>query len=344
MTARPASVVIAGGGPAGMMAGWLLAPQGVAVTVLEKHADFFRDFRGDTVHPSTLQLFAELGLVGELLKIPHSRIDRLSASVEGKTFDVVDFTQLDVACPFVAMMPQWDLLNFIAAEARKLPGFALRMGAEARDLVQRDGRVTGLALADGEQLPADLVILADGRNSGIKHQAGLVSQDAGVPIDVLWFRLPKLADEAASLANIAGGAIVVEIDRGDYWQCACVIAKGEAARVEASGIAGLAERVGRAAPQLAARVRALPGWEAVKLLTVKVDWLERWWAPGVIAIGDAAHAMSPLGGVGINYAVQDAVALSNILGPTLARGGDATPLLAAVQRRRQLPVRLIQRF
>jgi 2-polyprenyl-6-methoxyphenol hydroxylase-like FAD-dependent oxidoreductase len=327
-----------------MMAGWLLARQGVRVTVLEKHADFFRDFRGDTVHPSTLQLFVELGLIDRLLAIPHSQIDQLSALIEGETYHVVDLRHLPVDCRFFAMMPQWDLLNFIAAEARQLPSFTLRMGVEATGLVQADGRVTGLRIAGGAPIAADLTVLADGRNSTIKREAGLVSQESGVPIDVLWFRLPKRPGEVANLANIASGAVAIQIDRMDYWQCALVIGKGEAGALEASGLSGLAERVGRAAPHLRERVLALSGWDAVKLLTVRVDWLDRWWSPGLIAIGDAAHAMSPIGGVGINFAVQDAVALSNILGPSLARGEDVTARLAEVEDRRKLPARMMQRF
>jgi 2-polyprenyl-6-methoxyphenol hydroxylase-like FAD-dependent oxidoreductase len=336
-------LVIAGGGPAGVMAGLLFARAGCKVQVLEKHADFFRDFRGDTVHPSTLELLRELGLLDDFLKRPHDEVRSLTARVADQKITIADMSHLPVKSRFVALMPQWDFLDFLAQEARHYPTFSLRMEAEAVDLLFDDDRVAGVRLKNGDEVTARLTIAADGRSSVLRDKAGLPKKDLGAPIDVLWFRLPK---EKTS-TNVTGGTfgagtLVVEIDRGDYWQCAYVVPKGAADEIEAKGIAAFRSDVAHAAPELARATEALHDWDQVKLLSVSLDRLTRWWRPGLLAIGDAAHAMSPVGGVGINLAVQDAVAAANILAGPLARGEDVDPLLEKVQERREFPTRVIQ--
>jgi 2-polyprenyl-6-methoxyphenol hydroxylase-like FAD-dependent oxidoreductase len=336
-------VVIAGGGPAGVMAGLLFARAGCKVQVLEKHADFFRDFRGDTVHPSTLELLRELGLLEEFLKRPHDEVRSLTARVADRQITIADMSHLPVKSRFVALMPQWDFLDFLAQEARHYPTFSLRMEAEVVDLIIEGGRVAGVRLKDGEEARARLTIAADGRGSILRDKAGLAKKDLGAPIDVLWFRLPKkktLRNETGG--TFGSGTFVVELDRGDYWQCAYVVPKGAADEIEADGIDAFRKNLARAAPELAAVVDTLEDWDQVKLLSVSLDRLTRWWRPGLLAIGDAAHAMSPVGGVGINLAIQDAVAAANILAAPLARGEMIDPLLKKVQERRMLPTRVIQ--
>jgi len=344
-------VIIVGGGPAGMVAGLLLARAGVPVTILEKHADFLRDFRGDTVHPSTLELFHEIGLLEELLKEPHAAIDTMTLNLLGGRYTIATMKHLPVAARFVAMMPQWDLLDFIAGQGRKYPTFDLRMSTEASGLTyDANGRVSGVTLASGEILPARLVIAADGRRSVLRDAAQLPLEDLGAPMDVLWFRIPVPAGmdmSEVALGTIDKGGMVVAIPRGDYWQCAQIIEKGAFAPIEARGIAAFRDKIVEIAPGLAAGIDALQSFDDVKLLTVALDRLTRWSRPGLLAIGDAAHAMSPVGGVGINLAVQDAVAMANILAAPLAAGADPDPLLAKVRDRRWTPttrMQAIQRF
>jgi 2-polyprenyl-6-methoxyphenol hydroxylase-like FAD-dependent oxidoreductase len=337
-------LIVAGGGPAGVMAGLLFARAGCNVVVLEKHADFFRDFRGDTVHPSTLELLRELRLLDQFLKRPHDEIHSLTARVADREITIADMSHLPVKSRFVALMPQWDFLDFLANEARHYPCFALRMEAEVVDLLVESGRVTGVRLKDGEALRAPLTIAADGRNSILRTKAELPGTNLGAPIDVLWFRLPKAKTPTNTTAGTFGaGTLVVEIDRGDYWQCAYVVPKGAADEIRAAGLERFREDLAHAAPELADVVHTLADWDQAKLLSVSLDRLDRWWRPGLLAIGDAAHAMSPVGGVGINLAIQDAVAAANILAGPLARGAEVDPLLRKVQERRAFPTRVIQR-
>ena len=334
---------IVGGGPAGMMAGFLFARAGVRTTVLEKHGDFLRDFRGDTVHPSTLDLFDELGLLDTLLACPHDKVPNVGASIAGRSYRVADFTHLPGRGRFIAMMPQWHFLDFIAEQGRRLSTFDLRMQVEATGLVERDGRIVGVTLKDGSSVAATLVIAADGRGSVLRGAAGLPLEDLGAPIDVFWFRVPKeRTPDNRTQGYIGAGEMIVTIDRGDYFQCARVIRKGSADAVRGRGIERFRADVAATVPALAEGIDAIGNFDEVKLLSVSLDRLTRWSRPGLLAIGDAAHAMSPVGGVGINLAVQDAVAAANILAGPMARGEPVDPLLARVQARRMLPVRVIQ--
>jgi 2-polyprenyl-6-methoxyphenol hydroxylase-like FAD-dependent oxidoreductase len=326
-----------------MMTGLLFARAGVRTLVLEKHADFLRDFRGDTVHPSTMELIDELGLLSAFLKRPHDEVRMLTVRVADRRITVADTRHLPVKCPFIALMPQWDFLDFLADEARKYSTFELRMEAEATNLLFDGDRVAGVRLASGEQVKARLTVAADGRRSVLRDRAGFAKRDLDAPIDVLWFRLPK----GRSSGNMTGGTfgkgtLVVQLDRGDYWQCAYVVAKGGAEGLKVRGIEAFRRGVGKAAPELADVVDTLTDWSQVKLLSVMLDRLERWSRPGLLAIGDAAHAMSPVGGVGINLAIQDAVAAANSVAGPLARGEPIDPLLEKVQKRRMLPVRVTQ--
>jgi 2-polyprenyl-6-methoxyphenol hydroxylase-like FAD-dependent oxidoreductase len=337
---------IAGGGPAGMMLGFLLARAGINVVVLEKHADFFRDFRGDTIHPSTLELMFELGLLDEFLKLPHQKVDRLTMQVGDESVRMIDLTHLPTHCKYIALMPQWDFLNFLAAHGKRYKSFDVRMQAEATELIEESGRVAGLGARtpDGElTIRADLVVGADGRHSTVRDKAGLKSDDYGAPMDVLWFRLPrKETDESEVFGHIEAGAMMIMLNRGDYWQCAYVIPKGGIDRVKAEGLDAFRRRVVFMSPFLADRVDELKSFDDIKLLSVAVDRLRQWWRPGLLCIGDAAHAMSPIGGVGVNIAIQDAVAAANRLAAPLKAGTVGDDDLRAIQERRAFPVRFTQ--
>ena len=337
---------IAGGGPAGMMLGFLLARAGVNVVVLEKHADFFRDFRGDTIHPSTLELMAELGLLDEFLKLPHQKVDRLTALIGAERVRMIDLTHLPTRCKYIALMPQWDFLNFLAAQGKRYPTFDLRMSAEASDLIEEGGRVVGLRATtpDGElSIRADLVVGADGRHSTVREKAGFKSDDYGAPMDVLWFRLThKESDDAETFGHFEAGAMMIMLNRGDYWQCAYVIPKGGIDRIKATGLDAFRKRVMFMSPFLTDRIEELKSFDDIKLLSVAVDRLRQWWRPGLICIGDAAHAMSPIGGVGVNLAVQDAVAAANRLAAPLKAGTASDDDLRGIQARRSFPVRFTQ--
>jgi 2-polyprenyl-6-methoxyphenol hydroxylase-like FAD-dependent oxidoreductase len=338
---------IAGGGPAGVMLGLLLARAGVEVLVLEKHADFLRDFRGDTIHPSTLEVLHELGLLDAFLRRPHQQLHKLAAQIGDITVPVADFAHLPTRCRFIALMPQWDFLDFLAEEGSRLPGFRLLRQAEVTGLIESDGRVAGVRATTPEGalvVRARLVVGADGRHSTLRQAAGLEVMDFGAPIDVLWMRISRRPDDPAQLlGRIAGGRVMVMIDRGEYWQCAFVIRKGGFDEIRMRGLDAFRADIAALGPYLRDRLGELANWDDVKLLTVRVDRLRRWHRPGLLCIGDAAHAMSPIGGVGINLAIQDAVAAANILAPALLRDAVTDELLAAVQRRRSFPTVMTQR-
>jgi len=336
---------IVGGGPAGMMLGLLLARAGVSVMVLEKHGDFLRDFRGDTIHPSTLDLLAELGMVEAFLARPHDEAQRISAHFGDETYPVADFSHLPTRCKFVAFAPQWEFLNFLAEQAARFPTFDLRMNAEAVDLQEKDGRIVGVRVAGAgclDSVRADLVVACDGRHSILRGKAGFAPQDLGAPMDVLWFRLPRrTGDPEEPFGCFRPGRMMVLIARGEYWQCGFVVKKGTFDALKERGLAAFRDAIAEVAPLVADRLDAIRAFDDVKLLTVAVDRLPRWSRPGFLAIGDAAHAMSPIGGVGINLAIQDAVAAANILAGPLQRGA-ADQALAKVQRRRDWPTKLTQ--
>jgi 2-polyprenyl-6-methoxyphenol hydroxylase-like FAD-dependent oxidoreductase len=341
--------VIAGGGPAGMMMGFLLARAGVDVVVLEKHADFLRDFRGDTIHPSTLDVMHELGLLDEFLRRPHDELHEVAVRIGQEQATIADFRHVPAHCRFLMMMPQWDFLDFLASHARKLPNFHLVMQAEARRLLSENGRVAGLVAkaADGDlEVRAALVVGADGRHSTIRAQAGLQPQDFGAPMDVLWMRVSRRPDDPPDLfGQIDAGRMLVMIARGDYWQCALLIPKGTGEAVRGRGVGALRQSLLALSPWLGERVDELKDWDTqVKLLTVTVDRLREWARPGLLCIGDAAHAMAPIGGVGINLAVQDAVAAARLLAGPLRDHRLDLAALRRVQRRREWPVRVVQRL
>jgi 2-polyprenyl-6-methoxyphenol hydroxylase-like FAD-dependent oxidoreductase len=337
---------VVGGGPAGMMLGFLLARRGVPVTVLEKHGDFFRDFRGDTVHPSTLEVLKELGLLTEFLNLPHQRVSSLGVVVGGAFFDVADFRHVPATCKFVALMPQWDFLNFLASHANKLPSFQLLMDHEVTDLVKDGERVTGVvAQHDGREVKvrADLVVSCDGRHSRTRSAAGLEVIEYGVPVDVLWFRISRGPDESEQvLGNVNYGKALILINRSDYFQAGLIIAKGSYEEIQSRGIKAFRADILRIAPYLGERVEELENWDQIKILTVQINRLRQWHRPGLLCIGDAAHAMSPAGGVGINLAIQDAIATANLLAQPLLDQCVSESHLAAVQRRREFPTRLTQ--
>lgn len=339
---------IAGGGPAGIMCGLLLARAGVDVLVLEKHADFLRDFRGDTIHPSTLDVMHELGLLEDLLKLPHQKAPKLNAQVGPLPLTVADFSHLPTRCRYIAFMPQWDFLKFLAERGASYPTFKLRMRAEVTGVIEKAGRVVGLQATtpDGPlEVQADLVVGADGRHSVVRAEAGLKVHELGAPMDVLWFRLSRRSDDPEeTTGRFDIGRIFIMINRRDYWQCGFVIPKGSLEALRAKGMEAFRDSVARIAPFAADRVGELPDWDAVKLLTVRVDRLLRWYRAGLLCIGDAAHAMSPIGGVGINLAIQDAVAAANALADPLHTGRLTIGHLRNVQKRREWPTRLTQRM
>ena len=327
-----------------MFAGMLLARAGVKVTVLEKHEDFFRDFRGDTVHPSTLDLFHQLGWLDELLAIEHSKVEQIGLRIAGQQRNIADFRHLPVPAPFIAMMPQWDLLDFLAGKAQQYPGFELRMGTEAVAAhTDSDGRISTVETRDGEMLAARLVIAADGRRSIMREEAELPLKNIGAPMDVLWFRLdrpPELGPE--SFGSLAAGRFLVLINRRTYLQCAFVIPKGTGEGIRQQGIAAFRDRLRGLVPELDGVIDRLTDIDDLKLLSVSLDRLTRWSRAGLLAIGDAAHAMSPIGGGGINVAVQDAVVAANVLAGPLARGENPDPLLPRVQQLRARSVHYTQ--
>jgi 2-polyprenyl-6-methoxyphenol hydroxylase-like FAD-dependent oxidoreductase len=333
-------LIVVGGGPAGMMAGFLFARAGCRVKVLEKHADFFRDFRGDTVHPSTMEILDQLGLLKRFLKRPHSELKGAEGDIAGRRWKIGDLSHLKTPAPFIAIMPQWDFLDFLRQEAKAFPGFSLEMNAPVDRFIEENGRITGVQLRDGTELRARLIIAADGRDSIVRQTHMLPVKTIGSPMDVFWFRVAKKpgGDKLRGIAE--RGQIIVLIDRGDYWQCALVIPKGKAEELKAHGIKPIRDAVHKAAPDL--DLAELDNIEDLKLLSVALDRLTVWSRPGMLAIGDAAHAMSPVGGVGINLAIQDAVAAANALAGPLARGEDVDPLLHKVQDRRLFPTRVIQ--
>ncbi len=339
---------IAGGGPAGMMLGFLLARAGVKVLVLEKHRDFLRDFRGDTIHPSTLELMHELGILDDFLSRPHQELKQLGAQIDGYSAIVADFSRIKTHCKFIALMPQWDFLDFIAGRARRYPGFQLRMQAEVIALLEEGGRVVGVTARTPEgtlEVRADLVVGADGRRSQVRASSGLRVIDSGAPIDVLWMRVSRRSsDPPQTLGRFHAGRLMVTLNRGDYWQCAYVVAKGTLQEIQQKGLDSFREDVATVAPFLRDRVDEIATWDDVKLLSVTVDHLQHWSRDGLLCIGDAAHAMSPIGGVGINLAIQDAVAAANLLTAAFSHGRPTVQKLRAVQRRRAYPARMTQRF
>jgi 2-polyprenyl-6-methoxyphenol hydroxylase-like FAD-dependent oxidoreductase len=343
MAGQETDLLIAGGGPAGMMAGLLFARAGVRTLVLEKHGDFLRDFRGDTVHPSTMEILHELGLLGRFLERPHDRLSHARLRLAGREWTIGDLSHLPTPAPFIAMMPQWEFLDFLRDEAEAYPGFTLAMEAPVAGFIDEGGRIAGVRLADGGERRARLVLAADGRASLVRRLELLPVEMLGAPMDVFWFRLPKTGDGGDALRGSAeSGRIIVLIDRGDYWQVAMVIPKGGADAIRARGIAAVRREVEQAFPGLDLDAETLASFDDLHLLSVALDRLTRWHRPGLLAIGDAAHAMSPIGGIGINLAIQDAVAAANVLAGPMAEGRDVDDLLGRVQQRRLLPTRIIQ--
>jgi 2-polyprenyl-6-methoxyphenol hydroxylase-like FAD-dependent oxidoreductase len=339
---------ISGGGPAGMMLGYLLARAGIEVAVLEKWPDFFRDFRGDTIHPSSLEVLYEIDLLDEFLKLPHDKTTRVEAQIGGVPVTIADFSWLSIRTPYIAFTPQWHFLNFLAKAGKAYPQFHLMMETEVVDLIQESGHIKGVkAKSRGaeREIQAELVVGADGRHSTVREKANLQVENVGAPIDVLWFKLSKRADDPKQLfALIDNGKLLVMVDRGDYWQCAFEIVKGEFEQIKTKGLQDFRQGITSLALFTKDRVNEITDWDQIKLLSVTVDRLQTWYRPGLICIGDAAHAMSPVGGVGINLAIQDAVAAANVLVPAFKKGTPTEANLARIQKRREFPTRMTQRF
>jgi 2-polyprenyl-6-methoxyphenol hydroxylase-like FAD-dependent oxidoreductase len=339
---------IVGGGPAGMMLGYLLGRAGIEAVVLEKHADFFRDFRGDTVHPSTLQVMDELGLIDDFLKLPHQELQKMDGQFGGTSIRISDLGRLKVKYPFIAFMPQWDFLNFLREHGKRFASLSVMMNAEATDLIWSGDTVIGVEANTPQgpvEIRAELTDACDGRHSIVREKARLEIEEIGAPMDVLWFRAGKGRDESERVfARVETGKMMVTFDRGDYWQCAYVIAKNQYDAVKARGLDALRDEIVRLAPVLKPGIHDVKTWDDVKLLTVAINRLKRWTRPGLLCIGDAAHAMSPVGGVGVNLAVQDAVATANLLAAKLAKGRPSEDELDAVRKRREFPVRMTQRM
>ncbi|PYG49668.1 2-polyprenyl-6-methoxyphenol hydroxylase-like FAD-dependent oxidoreductase [Pantoea sp. AG1095] len=336
-----ADCCIVGGGPAGLMLGYLLARAGLRAVVIEKHPDFLRDFRGDTIHPSTLEIMRQLGLLDELLTLPHQRAEKLQAEVAGEEITMADFSRLPVECRFIAFMPQWDFLNFLAKKAAEFPGFTLLQSTAFDDFIYENGVISGVKTLQGNEphiIRTALVIGADGRNSQVKAKAGLTGKSFGAPRDVLWFRLEKHPDDPQlGMGHKGPKQNFIVIDRGDYWQCGYTIQKNQFDELKLAGLDALKSAMAQVAPFSAERMAEVDGWDKLKLLSIRIDRLDRWMKPGVLCIGDAAHAMSPIGGVGVNLAIQDAVAAANMLTKPLQQGNVALHHLQKVQQRRQFP-------
>ncbi len=339
---------IAGGGPAGIMLGYQLARAGVDVIILEKHSDFLRDFRGDTIHPSTMEVLYELGLLEDFLKLPHFKVEGVRLKIGDDFITMGDLTHLKVHAPFIAFTPQWDFLNFISRKGREYPGFKLMMDTEVTGLIQENGRIAGVyAKNDNDEfeIRADIVVGADGRSSIVREEAGLEIMEFGAPIDVLWYRLSKQPGDPGQVFGVMNyGKFMLMLNRGDYWQCAFVIAKGDFDNIKKEGLENFKKGIVRLAPFTEGRIDELQDWDAIKLLSVKVDRLRKWFRPGLLCIGDAAHAMSPIGGVGINLAIQDSVAAANVLIPAFRKGAPVEDDLAKIQKRRTFPTKITQRF
>lgn len=339
---------VVGGGPAGLMLGYLLARAGIDVVVLEKHKDFLRDFRGDTIHPSTLELMKELGVLDEFLQRPHQQLKHFKLKIAGESITIADFSKINAFCQYIAFMPQWDFLDFIADQANKYPSFHLLMECEAVDIIEEDGKVSGVKAKTSSgplNILADLTIGADGRNSVLRNRAGFNVQNIGAPMDVIWMRVSKKPEYSTEyLGHVGQGSILITLDRGDYWQCAFVIPKGQFEKFKEHGIDYMRQKMVSKMPSLKDSINEIQDWNDCFLLTVTVDRLKKWWRSGFICIGDAAHAMSPIGGVGINLAIQDAVAAANELVPTLEGGKDVESALAKIQKRREFPTKMTQNF
>ena len=337
---------VVGGGPAGMMLGYLLGRAGIKTVVLEKHADFFRDFRGDTVHPSTTMIMQELGLLDDFLKLSHQQISQLNGQFGNTSIRLADMSRLDTPCPYIAFMPQWDFLNFLDSKGKRFSSLQVMKNAEAVDLIQDGQRISGVVAKTTEgqlRISADLTVACDGRHSILREKAGLKVEDIGAPIDVLWFRVGKSSGATDGVfARVQSGQMMVTLDRGDYWQCAYVIAKGRIDDIKARGLETFQSNVASMAPILRDHIEDIKSWDDVKLLTVVIDRLTQWARPGLLCIGDAAHAMSPVGGVGVNLAVQDAVAAANLLSDKFNNGAPSLTDLNRVQERRLFPAKFIQ--